>query len=874
MPTKIALALGGGGSRGDFQVGAVQYVYEYLHRVHNILQPDILCGTSSGSILAVKLCEGEQAGDASRGLSGLVRMWRELRVPGDMWNEEDWFRELSAAAKLDWLGWVGVVFYEILRPAGMPSILARLWSDLEQVPTAKSLYNINPVRARLEGGGLDRTRVTSSPITLLITTVALESGALRRVDKFGNVFERDGATHGYMAYAEDCEWYSEAYRQAEANWLDALVAGREEDVLQELQAAADEAKAALDACEQEHPRVFVPLVVDLVDAVVASASIPTAFPPVMLGNESYHEHYVDGGVRDMVPIEPAIMKGATRVYAICSSAAATPRWRSMADGRLITSYNTTSMLDITGRVSMDLMTNEITRSKTDPPNGWGATEVIVIEPDFDLHDIMTIDAGLIRIAMCHGYMRADDVIAAWNENPTGYRTRADAIGVQRNTAAIVMLRQRIWKKEYAAHGWAFAVDDFGRPKPASQLGHIAQAEADGALDRARDMKRDLKALLDQRVAAGGLCPPDVEQSWRQWEEHDWEPAATRPLWDKNHPFAPQRHLNVAISPASILVGAPVQVLVTATDAINGTPVDNVDVRVNDRKVGVTGTSFVHTFTGWWEDVPDGEGGSTPELVDDVIRVESDPSDPDAYYSELVTCDFVDVLLAAQCVSQTVPATLTVGQTAAVAVTVKNAGNVTWLPGTGYRLGWQFQQNNTTWGTGYVDLPEVAPTGQVTLNCNVTAPASPGQYTLQWRMLLGDSAIQWSGATPTATVNVSAVVARAAEFISQTITANALAGKVLPTTWQIIMKNTGSETWTAAAGYALGSQNPQDNTTWRKSRIPVPTSIASGQQVTFKFTGCYAPATPKTYAFQWRMLKEGVEWFGPATPVVNVVVETL
>lgn len=548
----------------------------------------------------------------------------------------------------------------------------------------------------------------------------------------------------------------------------------------------------------------------------------------------------------------------------------------MADGRLITSYNTTSMLDITGRVSMDLMTNEITRSKTDPPTGWGAAEVIVIEPDFDLHDIMTIDAGLIRIAMCHGYMRADDVIAAWNENPAGYRTRADAIGVQRNTAAIVTLRQRIWKKEYAAHGWAFAVDDFGRPKPASQLGHIAQAEADLALERARDMKRDLKSLLDQRTAAGGLCPPGVEESWRQWEEHDWAPAATRPLWDRNHPFAPQRHLNVAISPASILVGAPVQVLVTATDATSGTPVDNADVRVNDRKVGVTGTSFVHTFTGRWVDVPDGEGGSERELVDDVIRVENDPSDPDAYYNELVTCDFVDVLLVAQFVSQTVPGTLTVGQTAAVAVTVKNAGNVTWLLDTGYRLGWQFQQSNTTWGTGHVALPEVAPTNQVTLHFDVTAPASPGQYTLQWRMLLGDSAIQWSGATPTpaATVNVSAVVARAAEFISQTVYTSALAGKPLPATWQIIMKNTGSETWTAAAGYALGSQNPQDNTTWRKSRIPVPTSVASGQQVTFKFTGCYAPATPKTYAFQWRMLKEGVEWFGPATPVVNVEVETL
>lgn len=871
MPTKISLALGGGGSRGDFQVGAVQYVYEYLHRVDNILQPHILCGTSSGSILAAKLCEGEQTGDENRGLSGLVRLWRQLCVPADMWNEETWFHELSDAAKLDWLSWVGIVFHDLLGLG--PSILARLWSDLEQVPTAKSLYNINPVRAKLQGGGLDRTLVANSPITLLMTTVALESGVLRRVDKFGNVFERDGATHGYMTYASDCEWYAAAYAQALQSWLDAQAAGVEEDILQELQAAADQAMAALDACEQEHPRVFVPLVVDLVDAVIASASIPTAFPPVRLGNEHYYEHYVDGGVRDMVPIEPAIMEGATRVYAIGSSAAAVPAARSIIDGHLLTSFQNANLVDIVGRVSMDLMTNEITRSRTDPPNGWGSTQVIVIEPDFDLHDIMTIDAGLIRIAMTHGYLRADDVIAAWNQNPTDYRTQADAIGVQRNTAAIVKLRQRIWKKEYAAHGWRFATDSCGRPKLMGAGDRINPSDAE--LEAVRNLKRDLKSLLDQRTAAGGLCPPDVEQSWRQWEEHDWEPAATRPLWDRNHPFAPQRHLNVAVSPASILVGAPVQVLVTATDAINGAPVNNVAVRVNEQQVGVTGTPFTHTFTGQLVNVRGEDGTLTPVLVDDVIRVGGDPSDPTVYYDELVPCDFVDVLLTAQFVSQTVPATLTPGQAAPVAVTIKNAGNVTWLSGTGYRLGWQFQQNNTNCGTGHVDLPgPVAPTGQVTLNFNVTAPASPGQYTLQWRMLVGDNAIQWSGATPTTTVNVSAVVPRAAEFVSQSISASAPAGKLLPTTWQIIMKNTGSEAWTATAGYALGSQNPQDNTTWRKNRIPVPYSVASGQQVTFKFTGCWAPAVAKTYAFQWRMLKEGVEWFGPTTPVVNVVVEPL
>jgi hypothetical protein len=244
-----------------------------------------------------------------------------------------------------------------------------------------------------------------------------------------------------------------------------------------------------------------------------------------------------------------------------------------------------------------------------------------------------------------------------------------------------------------------------------------------------------------------------------------------------------------------------------------------------------------------------------------------------YAEEPVSCSFFQALLAAQIVSQSVPTTLTLGQTASVAVTVKNTGNVTWTPAEGYKLGSQSPQDNRTWGTNRIALPgPVAPGAQVTLTFNVTAPTTPGGYAFQWQMLL--EGVQWFGQpTPAQTITV-VVSGRNAEFVSQTVPTGALAGKIMPTTTQIIMRNTGTETWTAAAGYNLGSQSPQDNTTWRKNRIPVPSSVAPGQTVTFKFTGCYAPTTTGTYVFQWRMLKEGVEWFGPATPAVNVLVETL
>ena len=65
-------------------------------------------------------------------------------------------------------------------------------------------------------------------------------------------------------------------------------------------------------------------------------------------------------------------------------------------------------------------------------------------------------------------------------------------------------------------------------------------------------------------------------------------------------------------------------------------------------------------------------------------------------------------------------------------------------------------------------------------------------------------------------------------------------------------------WPASIGW--GSQRPQDNLTWGVGRVDVPGTIAPGQDATFQFA-VTAPNAPGTYNFEWRMLQEGVEWFG-------------
>ena len=50
----------------------------------------------------------------------------------------------------------------------------------------------------------------------------------------------------------------------------------------------------------------------VVDAVLASASVPAALPPTRIGDE----HYIDGGVVNSIPLGEAIARGATEIYVL------------------------------------------------------------------------------------------------------------------------------------------------------------------------------------------------------------------------------------------------------------------------------------------------------------------------------------------------------------------------------------------------------------------------------------------------------------------------------------------------------------------------------------------------------------------------------
>ena len=106
----------------------------------------------------------------------------------------------------------------------------------------------------------------------------------------------------------------------------------------------------------------------------------------------------------------------------------------------------------------------------------------------------------------------------------------------------------------------------------------------------------------------------------------------------------------------------------------------------------------------------------------------------------------------------------------------------------------------------------------------------------------------------------------AAFVSQTAPPAFLCPGAVATV-SVTMRNAGGSVWDST--YRLGSQNPQDNGTWGIGRVFLASgeTIAPGQSKTFTFN-VTMPAASGSYNFQWRMVHEGVQWFGAFTP--NVV----
>ena len=110
-----------------------------------------------------------------------------------------------------------------------------------------------------------------------------------------------------------------------------------------------------------------------------------------------------------------------------------------------------------------------------------------------------------------------------------------------------------------------------------------------------------------------------------------------------------------------------------------------------------------------------------------------------------------------------------------------------------------------------------------------------------------------------------------EFVAQQNVPTVM-GLSQKSTVNITLKNIGTTTWTKANGYKLGSQSSQDNTAWGFNRVDLSDTdtILPGQEKTFQFE-ITAPSSVGNNNFQWKLIKEGQEWFGELTPNIIIAI---
>ena len=192
------------------------------------------------------------------------------------------------------------------------------------------------------------------------------------------------------------------------------------------------------------------------------------------------------------------------------------------------------------------------------------------------------------------------------------------------------------------------------------------------------------------------------------------------------------------------------------------------------------------------------------------------------------------------------------------ITMKNTGTATWS--SAYEL---LQLPTATFGVSFITSGSVAPSANGAFTATFTAPSTPGTYSFRFRM--SHSGTKFGQATPA--VNI-VVAADASQYISRSGATTVNAGADFSTTYT--MKNTGTTTWTAGAGYSMLTLNALNNTTWGTNRLTITGSVAPGASYAFTRT-LTAPVTPGSYNMQFQMNKSGTV-FGQATPntVITVV----
>jgi hypothetical protein len=279
-------------------------------------------------------------------------------------------------------------------------------------------------------------------------------------------------------------------------------------------------------------------IANIATVVQTSATAPFLSAPRSLGGDSY----VDGALRDPVPVGAVVEAGAGSVIIV------QPHIRLIAE---LPSFATAGVPTIDARTSVvrdaDSLDGRVNpfgnfaNDSTGAPVGSWRVPTFLIEPTVDIVGLGATlgQAGLVDIMSDYGYMRAYDALVPWLLFPRpAQRADRDEMRSTLMTSGdhIVGLRVKAWGLEHDFNGM--------RPTPFGSTNRIGAgplvADPDpSALDAIRTTKLDIRAAVVDRlgilaryegrapqVPAGTITAPPVPrpraESWVQmWEKHDF-----------------------------------------------------------------------------------------------------------------------------------------------------------------------------------------------------------------------------------------------------------------------------------------------------------------------------------------------------------------
>jgi predicted acylesterase/phospholipase RssA len=451
------LVLSGGGAKGAFEVGAVRCLRDVAK-----VKFDVISAASAGALNGAKLAEGGAA------LWDLEALWLGMQDSSDLYVERAWFTALE--------------------------------------PTLRSVFKSGSSSLAFEAAGFVASYVTNQILGGLAGAFGIP----------GLVYSIYTSLYPVTTGVIDLVRYYNAVQQALADpsiFLFTPVSQKIDSNIDPVKVAASgiALRVTAVALESGRARVFDEkgvmlgsgFAAPLRDVVKASASIPIAFPPIPIAGPNGTENYIDGGVRDNVPIGAAVEAGAHRIYAVLLNP---------TDVGPAPSFAGATMIALAGR-AVSIMLDEAQVEDVDPFRGFGVP-VTLIAPTFLVHDTLMVDPGLISINMDYGYLRAYDEVVADPADRAAMRLLSDQI---------TTLRLEVWNLEHWANGQRL---------PDAVKSVLVPVPDPVALQQVRTAKKDVRAKVLQRVGMSDAASVPWNRSswWRGWERHPWAPLNPAP-WD-------------------------------------------------------------------------------------------------------------------------------------------------------------------------------------------------------------------------------------------------------------------------------------------------------------------------------------------------------